>query len=83
MQQNSVAAKLEFSLLRIQLNYKVFSLYIAALVCLVPVGPYEIYAIFPMNDAIHELKKVLDGKESAEESNVAIDLELNMLPRKL
>lgn len=56
------------------------TVYAIALVMLVPVAPYEIYLIFPINDRVAELGTKME-KEGTDD-NEAIDKELIMLLRK-
>lgn len=52
-----------------------------ALAILVPVAPYEIYAIFPINDRIEEIRLELVGK-TAEDFSTAQRVELGALLTK-
>jgi hypothetical protein len=53
----------------------------AALAILIPVAPYEIYAIFPINDRINEIRLELEGK-TAEDFSTAQKAELGALLTK-
>lgn len=58
-----------------------FGLYLLVLGLLLPVGFFEIYAIFPINDAILRLGKVLEQDQDIDKAQ-AIDKELHRLLRK-
>ena len=55
--------------------------YLLVLCLLVPVGIYEIYVIFPINDAILALGKTIDEHQSGDQDNI-FDKELHILVRK-
>ena len=55
--------------------------YLLVLCLLVPIGIYEIYVIFPINDAILALRKTINKDESGDQENV-FDKELHILLRK-